>query len=347
MSKRILLTTSGFIALIYLVNYLYLNDFVKDSYYDGNVIIDYFFPRFEIEKHRFPISFFIDKKNQILYRFTFLALVIVAFKRLPKTSTNTIKSLDFNIRMFHLFIGLFVSAWTLDIQKLVSLKFLFSSVKILNLFQLPEPTHFFLIALFSITIGSAFISVFKVNKWVSLISFTGFLLIQSIFSSYQKIDHGFTPLLYLGFTFCLYLFRKTEKVDITRISVLIVSLIYFQAGIEKILISGSELLNPENIIIHFSNHPTIFSKYLLHFPILLEISFLIVVIFQLTFVLVPFIPKLKNYYIISGIIFHLSTYIVLEVGWWISPWSLALLLLIDWSAFLNKTSSTRYNQTGV
>ncbi len=328
------LITTGIILIG--LNIFFLDNFVTQSYNNGNSLVDYFYPRFSIEKHRLPISFFIEKKDQVIYRLLILIGILVFTKKSPKIKTQPIASIETNIKGFYLCVALFTMTWIKDIPDLVNMNLIYQPVRILKLFTLPQPSLLGLYLLISLTILGAFYSIIKTRPIVASLSLFGFILMQAIFSSYQKIDHGFTSLIYLGFTFCLFLFRKKEHKDISILATLILSLCYCQAGLEKLLISGLELFNTENVLTHLANHPTTVSDGLANYPILSESLFILVTLFQISFPIILFIPKLKKFYIFGGILFHLSTYFFLGVGWWISPWSIALLLLLDWNPILGK-----------
>ena len=65
-SKWTLILSIGGLILIGL-NYFFLDPFVTDSYQNGNAFVDYFYPRFSIEKHQLPLGFFMEKKDQVIY----------------------------------------------------------------------------------------------------------------------------------------------------------------------------------------------------------------------------------------------------------------------------------------
>jgi len=346
-NKSIILLTL-ITALLLLGNFLFLDNYVTQCYNNGSSFIDYFFPRFSVERNRLPLAFFIEKKNQVIFRSFLLISVILFVKNPPEIKVKPIQSIDLNIKAFFLTISIFTSAWILDIPDLVNMNIIYQPVKILKLFTLPQPSHIGAYLLFSLTALGAFYSVIKTNSIISVLSLLGFILVQAIFSSYQKIDHGFTSFIYLGLAFSLHLFRKKELQRSSNIAVLIISLCYCQAGLEKVFTSGLELFNTENILTHLTNHTTIVSNWLNNLPILSEGLFLLIILFQLSFPIILFQPKLKALYLIGGISFHLGVYFFLGVGWWVSPWSVALLLLIDWNPVSEKLrlANKKYNSKG-
>ena len=114
---------------------------------------------------------------------------------------------------------------------------IYQPIKILNILTLPEPSTLALYLLFSLTALGSFYTIIKTKSFIATMSFTGFIVVQTIFNSYQKTDHGFTSLIYLGFILCLFLFRKKEVQKSSNLAITIISLCYFQCGMEKIPMS--------------------------------------------------------------------------------------------------------------
>jgi hypothetical protein len=62
-------------------------------------------------------------------------------------------------------------------------------------------------------------------------------------------------------------------------------------------------------------------------------------LFQLGFITILFFPRLKLMILLSGVAFHIGTYLLLEVGWYINAWILVYIFFIDWTwldSYLNR-----------
>jgi hypothetical protein len=103
---------------------------------------------------------------------------------------------------------------------------------------------------------------------------------------------------------------------------------YFFAAAEKLFLSGIDWLNPENFSILCMHHPGKFCNWFASNTIPAGMALASVMVFQLLSPLQWKYPRWGYFTVAFGIVFHLATWLVLDVGGWQSPWILMLLFLL-------------------
>jgi hypothetical protein len=102
---------------------------------------------------------------------------------------------------------------------------------------------------------------------------------------------------------------------------------YFFSGLEKITLSGLSWISDEHFNVLCQLHPTKICQYLGGISGLGPILLFFGLAFQLLSCLQWAWPKWGFVTIICGILFHLGTWQILDIGGWQSPWIVMLLFL--------------------
>ncbi len=127
-----------------------------------------------------------------------------------------------------------------------------------------------------------------------------------------------------------------------RIVWLLIGLIYFFPGIWKIAISGVHWAFSDTVMtILLRKWYDLSPEFMLMFsidqyPALLQWAAFAVLLFELTFVIGIFIPRLRVLWIIGGILFHASTNLFMGIPYW--PLLLLYPVFIDWSGLITRRS---------
>jgi predicted DCC family thiol-disulfide oxidoreductase YuxK len=120
-----------------------------------------------------------------------------------------------------------------------------------------------------------------------------------------------------------------------RLIGIILCLVYFLSGYAKLRIGGLDWMNGETLAYWLLQDADIFSIQLplivAHYPALLKPLSLFVVVMELTFPVILFVPRLIWFYLPAGLGFHLGTFLLMNthfIWWWFT-----YMVFIDWDAF--------------
>ena len=171
----------------------------------------------------------------------------------------------------------------------------------------------------------------------SMLSILLLILIQGLFFSFEKIDHGFAPLTYAAFIFPFLLYEakrtKSEIVNAWPLKLITVSiaLIYFMSACEKLSLSGLGGISAESFRLFLQLHNTPLGMEVAKNYLLCVVLPALALLFQLSFVLALFAPRIKPFILAAGFVFHALVYILFNIGAIIHPWVLSYIFFIDWS----------------
>jgi hypothetical protein len=118
-----------------------------------------------------------------------------------------------------------------------------------------------------------------------------------------------------------------------------IAMVYLMAGLEKLLIAGVDWINPDSFRSYLYLHQAPLGLWVAKSNFLCTILPLSAMLFQLGFITILFFPRLKLMILLSGVAFHIGTYLLLEVGWYINAWILVYIFFIDWTwldSYLNR-----------
>ncbi len=358
MSKRskvilfLLIGTPVLITILYFTTFQYL---VADAYYNKapgwfESVVNWLYPRFTAEKNRFGLDFFLAKTDQMLIR-TWLVFIGMAVLYWSTNSVGFIKqkwrnywnqqiTSSYQRLIVTLFcVCLFVTTfdWYLDFYNIENLAPFYKPILPYRLLHLPLPGSSMLLALYGLMLFSALACVmnFRVRLFFPVM-FILFIYLQGIFYCFEKTDHGYVTFTYVGFSL-LFLVASPKKGQAVMgkwpvvLGQVLVSLVYFQAGLEKLLVSGFTWASGETFQNYLLAHPTDWGLWIAESDVLCAVLSCLTLLFQLTFPIVLFQPKLKWYYLSYGIVFHFGTTFLMGISTYLNPWIMAYLIFIDWS----------------
>lgn len=318
-----------------------------------NTLIDYFYPRFWVEKNRFSQEFFLSKTTQIVLRFTLVAwaisfCMILRLKNQKFKNRNiqfwnaetSIKQITIVKYAFVVIIGLFTWDWLFIFSNLVKASAFYEPVFLLKILSLPFPNetvvYLLIILMWSLAI-SLLLPFQKLQVIFSSILAILFLILQGYLYSFHKLDHTFATFTYvlLILPFMLYEQNKAKKQNFNmqnawalQLAKVMICIAYFLTGFEKMLISGFTWFAPYNLEYHVKIHQSDFGLWISQSNIISSILLIWVVIWELGFPLLLFFPKLKFPILIAGVLFHLATFFLFGVGGWYSPWWLVYVVFL-------------------
>jgi|SRR6185437_2502787 len=356
-SKRTLVFIPIIIILLFCLLYeLTLRPLIIEAYY-GNApewfseLISFLYPRFEIEKERFDVIFFLERADQVLYRFTIISIIAAVILHLfhtsetfkskfnnfwnPSTSKHNITVL--RVLFYLSLIYIFYDAYP-DLVLLYNAKAFYKPVLLLKLLHISYPTPTLSLIIFIIYAGSCLLIVFNIFPIVfSIVSALFLVLIQGLFFSFEKIDHGFAPLTYASFLFpfLIYESQKTKNETVNawplRLITICIALIYLMSACEKLLLSGLGGISAESFRVFLQLHNTPLGMQVAKSNLLCTVLPALALLFQLSFVTALFIPRLKPFIMGTGFVFHALVHTLFNIGAIIHPWVLSYIFFIDWT----------------
>ena len=310
-------------------------------------IIDLFYPRFWILKKEYPLSIFLDYGYQVVLRTSFF-LIVIGTCILSKKSTLWIKQkaitflnvkankgyIDIISTLYYtLFLGIVIH-WYWDLKALQYLSSYYEPILLLKALPNQLPSENTLSVIYFLMVISAILSIKGRQRFIaSIICILLFVYLHGVFCSLQKMDHAYVTYMYAGMLLPIQFFiiKKEKKiVDAWPIHLiqLIICLVYLQAGLEKLTISGIDWADIENFKVNIRNHPTVLGNWLATKDILCWFFTILTVLIQLTFLIIIPFPKLKWVYLAAGISFHWGIVILLDIGSFYNPWILVYIFFL-------------------
>jgi hypothetical protein len=313
-------------------------------------ILDLFYPRFEVEKNRFNLNFFLQKSDQVIYRFTLIYYLTVSFfyffnryesfrnkiKEKQYTITTT-QNVDFLRILFFSYLVYLSFELCHDLIVLQSVKTFYRPILWLRLFNIPFPGFTTIIIMGSIWTFLNILILVNIRPVISsILSLMLFLLIQSYTLSFEKIDHGYVTITYAFILIPFLLNEQSKNPDpfnswSLQLIRFVLAMIYFLSALEKIFISKLAWLNPSTLQGYLSLHETYWSKIIIQYDGLCILISAMTILLQLSFILIVFYPRYKWIWILGGMVFHYGTLLVMNIGHPLNPWIVTYVFFIDWT----------------
>lgn len=312
------------------------------------------YPRFAVEKHRFPVDFFLKKADQIFIRGTFVLFIVglISLGRKQKI-WDKLTQKQYSKQHAQLLSLLFYTGllyytwdWIFDLQQLSALQGFYKPVFLFKLLHLPLLSGW----LFTIVYGVFIISVLGVIilrypgfSWVVAILF---IIMQGYYFSFEKVDHGYATLTYATLLmpfFITELSQQTRKQNIQTWSLPVIQTAiagaYLLAGLEKIFTGGFSWATAHTFRTYLSQHPTPLGEQVAESELLCTLLPVGALLFQLGFILMLFFPRLRYIFIPAGILFHVGTVLLFNIGAYFSPWIFVYIFYINWGWVIEKLSA--------
>jgi len=322
--------------------WLYFREEIIRLYYSEQVegfwveVVKTFYPRFFVEKYRFDLDFFLKKAEQILWR---LLLISIFLAFLSKFIKKNIFHHFFSVTLERrkvVFLQILLTCgwvyesftWYKSLLRLAYLKELYEPYLLLRFVPFPETESFFywfvaLYVCFLLSFVPRVAGIFWVFSVALIIILLGFLY------GFGKLDHTYATWLYVSILLT-FLLQNQKQVDAwaLRLMQCVVASVYLQAGLEKLLISGWEWFSPETLRHHLLTHATAWGITIAKSDVLCVLGSVFILFFQLGFVSILFFPKLKYIFLPSGVMFHIATFILMNVGGLLSYWYLVYVIFL-------------------
>ncbi len=317
-------------------------------------LIQTVYPRFGVEKQRFPLDFFLKKADQVMLRLALVSSIGLLFFWLRQTkpairqkishywdATTSRRNIGLQLQFFAGLMLLFTWDWYFYLKNLEQARAFYAPILLYRLLHLPFPTPDWLLCFWILfwLANLALLAKFKVF-WSSFISVFFFVLLQGYMHCFHKLDHTYATLTYVALLIPLMAWyypkssRQSSQTLVSwpwRLAQIMIALVYLQAAVEKLLIGGFTWLYPQNFRAYLYMHPTTLGEWLSQSDFWCIALPLGALLFQIAFVSIVFFPRFKWFFLLAGLVFHLSTFLLLGIGWYYSPWMLVYLFLIDWT----------------
>lgn len=347
------------VLLTDLVYALFLRDLVYESYKGTspawlNSFIDIFYPRFKVEKYRFNFSFFQDKSDQVILRFSLVVITTCILFYCKSKSGNfreflsnywnqktSISNINILRILFFTFLLIMFKDVYWDLMSLSKAKVFYRPILLNKIFNLPFPSDNGILILYTLFITSCLACIFNFRAVLfSTIALVNFILIQGYIFSFEKLDHGFATYTYAAMLMPFLLCQLSNTKTNNEIAIydwvlplirLVICMCYLFSGLEKLFASGIYWIHPESFKAHLLIHETPLGLKIAASDFLCSLFAIGTILFQLSFItIIPF-PKLKWFILPLGIAFHVGTYLIMDVGGYSNPWILVYIFFIDWS----------------
>jgi len=299
-------------------------------------VVNGIYPRFGVEKHRFELAFFLRHADQIVVRSGLLLGAVTGFVLLKSRSVALqtwlvqfwqpqISTLQTQLYRWAVYtcVLFFTYDWFEALSQLHVARAFYKPVPLLRLVALPFPPVWLLAVLCGMLLVGCGCVVFRFREILFSAVVAGlFTLLQGWLYSFEKMDHAFAPLTYTLWLMPLFLHQARHRQPVWALALirLVIGMVYLQAGLEKLLTGGLEWLAPETFRAYLYLRPTAMGLWVAQSDGLCLLFPLLALLFQLGFVSVVFVPKLRWVFLPAGILFHAGTYLLMEVGGYVNAW---------------------------
>jgi hypothetical protein len=320
-------------------------------------VVSTLYPRFEVEKQRFELAFFLDKADQVVIRMSLLLVLSAALllngirpKLLSLLSITKPPAFFEGLRLsFYLGLLYFSWHWYEDIPRLISLAEFYKPTYLLRLLRLPIlPAEvfysFFALYLFSLlmVIGGRREILFSMLSAVLLILF------QAYFYSFEKVEHSYATLNYVAMLmpFLFYEISRQPQKALRESYVLFlmrasVAGVYLLAGLEKLLSSGLGWASAETFRTYIALHQQPLGLWIAESDFLSHLLPWLALLIQLGFPLILIVPRYKYVILLAGTGFHLGTRLLFGIGPFFSAWILSYVVFLDWDVLSEQIQDLR------
>lgn len=312
------------------------------------------YPRFEVERHRFELSLFLMKADQIILRLNFCLIAGLALflaQQLSGKFRSALGSIskgstEFNqfflIRLFFLGLILYTSDWYWDFQQYAAISYFYKPILLFNLLGVSFLPNSLSLVLLVVMVGG-FIGVivnWRPLEWAVIGGLT-FIFLQGFFYSFEKTDHRFATLTWVV-VFMPFLIYQADRKDsrndtldaLSLIKVALV-LVYLLAGLEKLFTSGLAWMTGDTLRAYIYLHQAPLGVAIMDNSWIIQILSIMAMGFQLGFWLILFFPGKRWFFLAAGIGFHWGTFFLLNIGDLLTPWIFTYIFFVKWD-FLQK-----------
>ncbi|MDW7692127.1 hypothetical protein R9C00_14700 [Flammeovirgaceae bacterium SG7u.111] len=312
------------------------------------------YPRFEVERHRFPAEFFIQKAEQVCWRFNLSALLLALFFYLPQkfpslkkkagkwwNGDTSVANVHFLRIVFFLAMLGFTFDWYTYLNEYGAASAFYKPVLLFKLLHLPYPSPIYIKVWWVVYWLAILLTFLDIKSWVSSSVAAGlFFLFHGYLQSFEKISHAYAAFGYAAMLMPFLFFQQKkavasgEKIQegwALKLIQLAIVFAYFFAGLEKVLTSGVDWLDGSSILHYAQSHGTSYGENSFLNSLLNPLMAMGAVALQLTFPVILVFPRLRYFYLPFGAMFHIGTVLTVGVGSFVNPWVFCYLFFFDWS----------------
>lgn len=297
-------------------------------------VVHWVYPRFEVERHRFELAFFLRHADQIAIRFGLVNMVamVLLFTARRRAAVSDYWAGFWNLRVsagkirlysVFLYVGIlyFSGDWFFELADLYRVRAFYRPVPMLLHLPFPPPLVSGLLCALLAMSCLAVVLRFRSILFSTAVAVL-FTLLQGWLFSFEKIDHAFAPMTYALWLMPLVLRQHQKNAPLWPLQLLrlVIGLVYLQAGLEKLLVGGWAWLAPDTFRNYLHLHPTALGQWVAAQDWLCVALPLGALLFQLGFVSVVFAPRLRWVFLPAGILFHTGTYALMHVGGYVNAW---------------------------
>jgi uncharacterized membrane protein (DUF485 family) len=316
-------------------------------------VLHWLYPRFEVEKHRFELSFFLQKADQVVIRMVLVNGVVCGglllytrfpvFTRFCRAFWNqqvTVKQVKIVSGLYFAGMLFFSYEWYALLTDLYQAAAFYKPVPLLSVFHLGFPTPLASAVGCALLLQACCLTMLQIKPvFFSSVAAALFILLQAWLYSFEKMDHTFATFTYAAMLmpFLLYEQRKAiqKQVDVQegwplQLICLCVGLVYFMAGLEKVLISGTNWWSPQTFRNYIYLHQAWLGMQVAGSTFLCTLLPLLALVFQIGFIGAVFFKKWRIVLLLGGVAFHAGTYLLLGVGGLFNAWIVVYIFFINW-----------------
>ncbi|HEY8401799.1 MAG TPA: hypothetical protein VIK89_11075 [Cytophagaceae bacterium] len=350
----LLLLIAG-LCLLYLAT---LREMVVDLYHGQapvwlNDVVIKLYPRFDVEKYRFDLTFFLNKADQVIIRSTVVSVLAISFYLAIQLSNNISTKITTywnstipasRVRYLRIITAiLFIYfSWEIlwDMEKLIAIKAFYNPIPLYKILHIPFPSYTGIIIIYSVLMLSAvclLLNYFPVAT--SSIAALLFILVQGYYFSFEKVDHGYSTFMYAAmvFPFLLAEYNKAKTMGDAhqkgwplQLILVLISLVYFLSGMEKLTISGLNWIDAVTFKTFLLLHEAPVGMAVAKIDWLCILLPACALLFQLSFFLNLVLTKYRWLFLLIGISFHWGTVLLFGISSYINPWILVYAMFIEW-----------------
>jgi len=278
--------------------------------------------------------------SQLKYRWLYLIsffYFLFRFQNSPDRNSIDNNSILWRIRMFYVVQLVFLPELLQELRVRGQWKALFQPLaqfSFIDTFPLEYYIQLTGILLFGAT------AILVLAKWkekeimpllLTIFIFLTWTFLLSLFFGFGKIDHTYASLFagIMGMVVCrISIFQNTDNATQGyRIFQAFIWSCYFFSGLEKISMSGFDWFQENHFEIICKFHATDLCVAISSNPISGSIIMLAGISFQLLSPLQWRFPKWGYVNVLGGLVFHLGTWLLFNIGGWQSPWIIMLIFL--------------------
>ncbi|MDN5200618.1 hypothetical protein QQ008_04575 [Fulvivirgaceae bacterium BMA10] len=358
MNKRLILYF-GLVLSFLMVNLLYffyLRSQIEEIYIGRSntwfsQLIETVYPRFEVEKKRFDLDFFKYKADQVVIRFNVIVSVIIGLFLLAKRSKKldqfwqgfiARQHADILIIIFYCGVLFYCHQWWMDIDVFINRSVFYKPILLFSILHISFPPEWILQVAYVMIIFASLMIIFNIKPFpFSVLGTIAFIFFQGFYYSFEKIDHLYTTLTYVMLVMPFLVLERNRgkeyigKWPVTLIQ-LCIALAYLFSGLEKLFTSGFGWASKETFRHYIYLHQAPIGLTIAESDFLSSLLPKLALLFQLSFFLILFLHRRRWIFLVPGILFHMGTVFLLNIGAIFTPWIFVYIFFVDWGILQTK-----------